>query len=256
MKAKETYGLLGEAALVKEVKDWSELQAGTLRCHAKYLTRLWRKTPTRSKPIVCSTASHQNIFMYVYFCCEGTLFITSSCSIRSEVVQSLKDILNVKYGDAASALAPSDPAGAAPEDGNDGEGLEEDTPAEAGGPEAGDPAEDTNEGEAPEASAPPPVNPADPSQLDTLVMEETTWPPRPWIPKTSLRRWSRSRSMYMEDWLKGFLLRVKSFKKLLISQEPDICMENHRAAEETMEAFPVDSLSFNFYCDTFDPLIV
>ena len=209
MKTNETYCLLGEAALVKDVKDWSELQAGILRCHAKYLTRLWRKTPNRSKPIVCNTTSKSRHMCScnTMFCCEGTLFITSSCSIRSEVVQSLKDILNVKYNSAASALAPSDPAAAAPGEDDEGETAEQDTPGEAGSSEVAGSLGDTGAAmDEDEAPAPTMVNPADPSQLDTLVMEETTWPPRPWIPKTSLRRWSRSRSMCLQDWFKGPLL--------------------------------------------------
>ena len=119
----------------------------------------------------------------------------------------------MKYGDAASALAPSDPATSAPEEDDDGEGLEEETPGEAGSSEAagsaGDTGAATNEGEAPAHTT---VNPADPSQLDTLVMEETPWPPRPWIPKSSLRRWSRSRSMCLQDWFKYPLLMVQSFE--------------------------------------------
>ena len=53
-KANQTFGLLGEGVLQKDINSWCELQAGVLRAHVKYLTRLWRKSPHRSKSIVCT----------------------------------------------------------------------------------------------------------------------------------------------------------------------------------------------------------
>lgn len=45
------YGFLG-VCLVKDINNWSELEAGTLRNHCSYLVRLWRKSKHRSKSIV------------------------------------------------------------------------------------------------------------------------------------------------------------------------------------------------------------
>lgn len=125
--------------------------------------------------------------------------------MRSEDVQSLKDVLNVKYGDAATSLAPSDPTGGAPpsDSGEAGDGSEiGDAPAEAASVASGvcDGAADGETGGAEPVHSPVNTTPVNPDQMETLVMKETEWPPRPWIPKSSLRRWSRSRSIYFQDW--------------------------------------------------------
>lgn len=102
--------------------------------------------------------------------------------LRNEKVQQLKDILN--------ALYPPEPA---PED-------EPDTPAENGTVPSNEAPAD---GTAPANGTTAPVTPADTTPADpngsgsgvdtmmTLPMEYEEWPPCPWIPKTSLRRWRK-----------------------------------------------------------------
>lgn len=88
----------------------------------------------------------------------------------------MKNILNVKYPGGP----PGGAAAAAPE-----------TPAD----QASDaPAEEVpaDEAEVVAAAASLAGGATNPDEMPTLVLEETSWPPRPWTPRSSLRRWSRS----------------------------------------------------------------
>ena len=96
---------------------------------------------------------------------------------RNEVIQQLKDVLNTIYSDTAAVPAPADPNGEAADGGSTGESMES-----ASAPGSTDSLEGSGSAMDVMQTLPYPT-------VEDVDQQE--WPPCPWIPKTSLRRWRK-----------------------------------------------------------------
>ena len=203
---------------MKDLNSWAEVQGSTLRVHCTYRVRLWRKTKNSSKSFVLK------LWDCFSQACPKDLYFNNFPHFfdpRTIEVQLLKDILNAKYGESSSTSAT--PEGgevvASAEEGaeENGEGAEVVASAEEGAEEDGEGAEVVASEEVAEVNGEGVLEYAEEIATDVVIEEgkpttgsgsssmdlmetlpltypaeevvEQEWPPCPWIPKTSLRRW-------------------------------------------------------------------
>ena len=175
-------GLWPADALVKDVNGWAEVMGSILRVHCTYMVRLWRKTKHNSKCFGFILYS-KSLLLYFHNFKGNLMGFNHSTWPRTEVIQGLKDVLNTLYP-AAEPVA--EPNGEAADGGSTGESQE--------GASAPGSTEGSMEGAAGS------TDPTEGSGSAMDVMEtlpypmvedagQQEWPPCPWIPKTSLRRW-------------------------------------------------------------------
>ena len=117
--------------------------------------------------------------------------------LRNEMVQQLKDILTALHEPEDTSESAEAPATG---DGGEADAAEEAAAETSEGHLDGEANEDSGENENEGEMGDEPLAPGSTiDQMETLpfngeVSEE--WPPRPWIPKTSLRRWKKPKARF------------------------------------------------------------
>jgi hypothetical protein len=163
------------------------------------MVRLWRKTPNNSK---CFGYSRKltiwnALGLWIQLRQYPCPIIPIINQLRNEMVQQLKDILTALHEPEDTSESAEAPATG---DGGEADAAEEAAAETSEGHLDGEANEDSGENENEGEMGDEPLAPGSTiDQMETLpcngeVSEE--WPPCPWIPKTSLRRWKKPKARF------------------------------------------------------------